>query len=412
MAKNKTTKRKNNWFNHDNNYYIESISKNIGEIPVGIYRLEHSDMKGLYLTHTGDKFTFPYKIYGMERNFIDRVIKTYNSKNGNVGILLNGVKGTGKTVTAEIIANEINLPVIVINQNYQNATATFINSIEQDVILFFDEYEKTYSNHDYSILTVMDGVLSTKYRRLFLLTTNNDYINENMLSRPSRIRYVKQFGDLSLDVINEIVDDMLDNKDHKEALIRYVSTLRIITVDIVKSIVDEVNIHNEDPQLFKDIFNVKIRDEKYNVFDLTDSQENPIKLFSDVDISPCKFNGDTLERVSGFEVQNSYIGKIVDVINESTFVIELDLRGLPSKSTKEILEDGVRNNEIFNIVNETDDEDSELKSLSDAMSINDQLTVKAMEKITKVRRVRRVIKIEQSYGQHYSFRRYTGNMKY
>lgn len=403
MSKN-PIKRKNNWFNHDNNYFIESISKNLSEIPVGIYRLEKSDMRGLYLTHTGDKFTFPYKIYGMERNFINRVIKTYNSKHGNVGILLNGVKGTGKTVTAEIIANEINLPVIVINQNFHNDTATFINSVEQDVVLFFDEYEKTYTNHDYSILTVMDGVLSTEYRRLFLLTTNNDYINENMLSRPSRIRYVKEFGDLSSDVINEIVDDMLLNKEHKEAVIRYIATLRIITVDIVKSIIDEVNIHNEDPQLFKDIFNVKVRDEKYNVFDITESKETPIKLFLDVNITPRKFNGDTLESTKYFEVSGCYFGEIVDVINESTFVIELVLQAPSTKTTKEVLEEAVVTNNLFNL-NDDEDEDSKIYASTNKSSVD-------IEDINKERTVRRVLKIEQSYGQHYSFRRYVGNMNY
>lgn len=69
-----------------------------GSLPVGIY--------SICLT---DKFVFPYKMYGLQNEFIDHVIKTYHATEGNLGIMLTGTKGTGKTVTAKELANKLNL---------------------------------------------------------------------------------------------------------------------------------------------------------------------------------------------------------------------------------------------------------------------------------------------------------------
>ena len=47
------------------------------------------------------------------------------------------------------------------------------------------------------------------------MTTNNLSVNENLLSRPSRIRYLKEFGNLSLDAINNYLDDNLSKENYK-----------------------------------------------------------------------------------------------------------------------------------------------------------------------------------------------------
>lgn len=73
-------------------------------LPVGVYNI-HLTMTGFHLERYADKFTFPHKIYGLQREFIDHVTKTFRSTEGNLGILLTGTKGTGKTVTAKELAN-------------------------------------------------------------------------------------------------------------------------------------------------------------------------------------------------------------------------------------------------------------------------------------------------------------------
>lgn len=105
----------------------------------------------------------------------------------------------------------------------------------------------------------MDGVYTSEFRRVFLLTTNSTNINENMLSRPSRIRYMKEFGNLELAVVTEYLNDNLVDQTRKEDLIGYLDTLVFSTIDILKSIVDEVNIIGFDEFIqTRNDFNVKL----------------------------------------------------------------------------------------------------------------------------------------------------------
>lgn len=257
----------NNWVVYGSDYYHKEVANQMSKLPVGIYRLQQMDGTTLlYLTKLEDKFSLPSKIYGVEKDFIRRVEKTYAATEGNLGILLNGVKGTGKTVTAKQISNNLGLPVVIVSEAFEKVS-DFINELQEDVVLFFDEYEKVYDDYDNSILTVMDGVLSNAYRKVFLLTTNKAYINENMLQRPGRIRYHKTFEDLPLKTIMEIVDDKLEFTEAREETIKFISELEIITIDIVSSIVEEVNIHEESPSGFKDVFNVQPMEDVFDVYE-------------------------------------------------------------------------------------------------------------------------------------------------
>ena len=84
------------------------------EIPAGIWE-PYSTMAGVFMTKIQDTFDFPHKIYGLERDFIQHVVRTYQHSNKNVGVLMNGIKGAGKTVTAKTLANDCGLPVILVN---------------------------------------------------------------------------------------------------------------------------------------------------------------------------------------------------------------------------------------------------------------------------------------------------------
>ena len=313
----------NQWVQSANNFYIREVSQNVKELKSAIYKLEQNPMTGeLYLSQVLDKYEFPYKVYGIETKFIERVKKTYANTTGNLGILLNGVKGTGKTVTSKQICNELGLPVIIIHTRY-DGIPNFINDIQQNVVIFVDEFEKVYHDRDHSVLTIMDGAMDNGFRKVFLLTTNELYINQNMIQRPGRIRYLKTYGDLSVEMISEIVDDKLIHKELRKATIEFISQLETITVDIVKAVVDEVNIHNEDPKLFKDVFNVKVMDSKYNVYELIPGNATPKEIARNVKIRPNKFEQRHVEEDWDFEVGGQGdMGTIIGVNDENTVVTE------------------------------------------------------------------------------------------
>ena len=238
---------------------MEGDISNVEKLPVGIYEIG-CGMSGWFLTKTADKFTFPFKLYNLQRSFLDYVIKSYHSTIGNLGILFNGVRGTGKSVSAKVLANELNLPIIIVKSMGENNQdmISYLASFNFDCVFFFDEFEKQFNENDCSILQIMDGIYTSEYRRVFLLTTNELKINENLLSRPSRIRYIRQFGNLERDSVNEYLDDNLKDPSAKELLLDYIDTLTISTIDILKAIVEEVNIHGIDSFLeSKHFFNVE-----------------------------------------------------------------------------------------------------------------------------------------------------------
>lgn len=272
------------WAKQNNCLFLRDISATQEALDKKIYVVEQS-IEGLYLKEMFDKFKFDFKIYGLETAFIKRVIKTYKNTTGNLGIALNGVKGTGKTITAEVICNEIGLPVIMISANYPGLNE-FLADITEDVVVLIDEYEKVFkgsvSEEDYdydgssgdpTLLSIMDGVYKTQHRKIFILTTNHRWLNDNMVNRPGRIRYLKSFDDLSIDQITEIVDDCLKYPVHKLAVMDFLKPLRIITVDIVKCIISEVNIHNEPPSDCCQHFNLERKEAAYDVFEVKGKKE-------------------------------------------------------------------------------------------------------------------------------------------
>lgn len=234
----------------------------------GIYIIHQNPMTGeIFLERIADEFHFGFKLYGIDNTLVSHVLDTYNKQESkkNIGVLLNGAKGTGKTVTAKVLANKLGLPIILVN-GPMAGLAGFLAGINQDCIFFFDEFEKNFrlscgddencAGED--LLSIMDGIYNSDHCHIFLLTTNELRINDNLLSRPSRIRYLKSFGEvIDRSILEEYVKDNLRYKEYYDEIMEFIDTLTLATIDIVKSIVEEVNIHKCHVEDFKGIFNVK-----------------------------------------------------------------------------------------------------------------------------------------------------------
>jgi hypothetical protein len=304
------------WVRSGNVFQQQEISQQQKLLDPGVYRVDMNDFtKELYLTLTDDIFQMPVKLYGSDRAFAERCVRTYNATKGNMGLLLSGVKGTGKTVTAQLISNIMRQPVLVVTTKY-DSLPKFINGVQQDIIVFIDEYEKIYNNYDHSVLTVMDGVLSTAYRRMFLFTTNDPWVNQNMLQRPSRIRYVKTFGDLDRATIEEVVDDLLIHKELREDTVEYLTTLETITIDITKALIDEVNIHKESPKEFKSFFNTKQVDNRVRIYGVAQNGDAVVETvkFPAATINPVHIG--TSEIGQDLKINGRDVGEIKQVLGD------------------------------------------------------------------------------------------------
>lgn len=251
------------------------------EIPMGIYELVRT-MTGAYLAKVGDKFEFNYKLYGVEQTFIDHSMKSFESLTKNMGVLLSGLKGTGKTVTAKQLANLSGLPIILVNSNTIDALSYF-NDIPQPLCFFFDEFEKIVKQDDQNmanVLSFVDGTITTQ-KHLMLFTSNTLKVNEYFIDRPGRIRYIKKFDSLKINVVKEIVSDKLNNKDHVTDLIEWVSYFKFLTIDLLTSIIDEINIHDVSVNEFKEFFNADNEKIPYEIsYKITDPESKKSAIFT------------------------------------------------------------------------------------------------------------------------------------
>lgn len=312
------------WMKNDTLYRAGTLPDIYDDLPIGVFNM-HQDMNGsLYLEHMSDEFELPTKLYGLEEKFIARVENAYDKLEENIGIMMSGIKGTGKSVTAKVICNKLKLPVIVVDADYP-ALSDFLCHVKQDCIVFVDEYEKIIGGYsgkgEVDFLTLMDGATSGGGRKIFLLTANELNISPNLIERPSRIRYLKEFGNLTIENIKMIVEDRLNIKELKSNVIDFICTLNLITVDTVCSVISEVNITGETPEEFYDVFNIKRIDPVYSIY-MVNPEDNNVEMFVGQTSNINQKCFDDKSVGNSLNVDGNKMGIIEEVLSEDTVLLK------------------------------------------------------------------------------------------
>lgn len=217
------------------------------ELPVGNYSIQFNDRTGEVYLKTMDDLKMP-KTEFVDTLIVDKWLTSFNHYDSNLGILLSGLKGAGKTVMAKKLCIKSGLPVLHLNSPVPCAPlAEFLaNPMFHNCIVFIDEFEKVINQEDKQIaawLKLMDGGYNTKL--LFLLTSNGDQINEYLMNRLSRIKYRKHFAALSDNTIQRIIDEFLENKEFEEDLKTTCNKVTLLSIDILINIIQEINLFNE-----------------------------------------------------------------------------------------------------------------------------------------------------------------------
>ena len=247
------------WINEAGTFYpVSGDTRLLASPGDGVFVVVESAtpmMKRIGLSRIGDRFEFDFKLYELGTDPIIRLVKktwesdTFVEGNKNLGVIFNGIKGTGKTLSAKLLCNAIGLPVVIV-QNSSDGLLPFLQSLNFECVVFIDEAEKTFKKgeDDDILLRLIDGVYN-ECRRLYILTTNQLTLNDNLLGRPGRIRYRFEFSNLLPQAIEEYLDDNLltERAGQREKILEQIDLLEISTIDILKALVDEVNIHGQLP---------------------------------------------------------------------------------------------------------------------------------------------------------------------
>ena len=230
-------------------------------LPVGNYIIKERPLDGPLYLEGVDGFSSVNKLYGSTTRDAERILRTYQERGISTGVLLNGEKGSGKTLLAKTLSIEaakLGIPTIIINAPWVGDKFNkFIQDIDQECIIMFDEFEKVYdSDKQEVILTLLDGVFPSK--KLFVLTCNDKWrIDSHMRNRPGRIFYMLDFKGLEDEFIREYCEDTLKDKQYIEKICQVAATFAQFNFDMLKALVEEMNRYNESPREALRMLNAK-----------------------------------------------------------------------------------------------------------------------------------------------------------
>lgn len=223
-------------------------------IPGKVYTLIENSYTDEIFLKEDKEFEFPNNYYLSEQDnkFVDKVLNTFNNTDSlNTGVLLSGLKGSGKTLMVKHIAKKSGLPIIVIDQSVDSRSIEpFFAKMKDTVCVIFDEIDKNFCSR--MLLGFLDGV-KPSCKKLTLCTANDeDKIDEYLNDRCSRIRYKKTFKILNKNVVKNVLKDMLeDEKLASSAADFIINSISIISFDNVITFGEDIK--NNPDESFDEI---------------------------------------------------------------------------------------------------------------------------------------------------------------
>ena len=227
---------------------------NIIPFPKGFeYELEPGKVYDLLIkTVWGERVTkftlngemnLPPTVYQTKKDkiFVDRVLKNFNSSGKNTtGVLLTGDKGTGKSVTAKILAEKAKLPIVVINPEMEEKyLEEFFKEFDQPVCILFDEVDKSFNTN--KMLTFLDGMHKTAKKLVIMTANDEDNLSGYIKNRCSRIRYYRHYN--MLEDAKEYAELICKEKgvENIEEIVNFiVNNIKYPSIDNISSFIDEV----------------------------------------------------------------------------------------------------------------------------------------------------------------------------
>lgn len=240
-----------------------------------VYDLSYDRFEGPKLKENGE-LNLPSKIYKSKKDevFIERVLNYHKSSDKNTtGVMMAGIKGTGKTIMAKVLAKESNLPIIIISSDFPaSRLLPYFKKFKQEVCIILDEVEKNYCTED--LLGFLDGVEKT-CKKLVLMTCNNiSEVNEYMQDRCSRIRYLRKYrNDANLEFLPMIVED-LKIKNPEKVIEFCKKEIKLLSIDNIFAFLQEIKLLEDTNDNLDDIISILNIDTYSNIDISTTSNKN------------------------------------------------------------------------------------------------------------------------------------------
>lgn len=283
------------------------------KFPAKNYVVRFDPKSGFYLEDYSD-IIINEKVYGVHETKVDKVIRNFYAIEKNLGVILSGHKGIGKSLFAKMLsikAVNSGMPVIIVDKYYPRI-ASYIESINQEVMVLFDEFDKTFdvkqedgeANPQTEMLSLFDGLSQGK--KLFVITCNDlTSLNSYLVNRPGRFHYHFRFDYPKEENIREYLTDKLDEKFYGEIDKVVVFSKKVdLNYDCLRAIAFELNTGESFETAIEDLNIINLNAVEYKVF----------LHYSDGVVLRCKyglnldlFSGDSDESCYMYDASGSYI---------------------------------------------------------------------------------------------------------
>lgn len=236
--------------------------------PGAVYELKWDAWDSIAYLEVGSSITLPSQMYetNSDKKFINKILNHFkNTKRNTTGVILTGLKGSGKTVMSKNIAVSSGLPIIIVASDFptRQLNKLFSKFSETEVCVIFDEVDKnerSWNTED--LLGFLDGINATSKKLVLLTCNNNSKMNEFIMNRCSRIRYYREFTKLDKEAVTEIVNSKIEDKNETVPVVNFImDRFDIISYDNISSFVEELNQYPTDTfeELVQDL-NISIND--------------------------------------------------------------------------------------------------------------------------------------------------------
>lgn len=247
------------------------------QLPAQNYVVRFQEQKGFYLEEYPSVQITESKIYGKHLSKVAKVLSSFKIYKRNLGVILSGDKGIGKSLCAKILAAEtvrMGYPVIFVDTFYPGI-ASYIEKIDQECMVMFDEFDKTFggvrskegfADPQAGLLTLFDGISPGK--KLFVITCNSlRTLNDYLVNRPGRFHYHFRFEYPNAEEIKEYLQDKLDEAYWGEIdkVILFAKKVDL-NYDCLRSIAFELNLGLSFSEAIKDLNILNLSEETYTMF--------------------------------------------------------------------------------------------------------------------------------------------------
>jgi len=214
--------------NFDNHMVIRMNDESnlIDHVPAMVYKASIG-RPGIIMVKDRPNFTLPQLRFGKHNARVKQITASYDRFGKSNGVLLHGLKGSGKSLLAEELGNWMiaqDLPVIMVTEPMGAEELGIIIKAIGPCMVYFDEFGKTY-NEKVERERLLPLFSDTSFLGVMFVITGNEAeeFSDYLVNRPQRFRYNIGFGtSIDLETLHDIMSKMQVSEHLHKAFEAYV----------------------------------------------------------------------------------------------------------------------------------------------------------------------------------------------